>query len=57
MRPPPERNRRCRGVRSGVVIADESAAQRGAHRPGEHRQHDVEVDVERHGAGEGVEVE
>ena len=45
------------GVGGGVVVAGEAAAEGGADGAGQDGQGDVEVDVERDGTGEGVDVE
>jgi hypothetical protein len=45
------------GVGGGSRVAGQAAAQRGAEGVREHAEHDVEVDVERDGAGQSVEAE
>jgi hypothetical protein len=57
MTPPVDRKRRLQGVGGGGGVAGQAATHRGADGVGQRGQHDVEVDVERDGAGEGVEVE
>src|SRR5215468_9756612 len=44
-------------VRGGGGVAGQATTQPGADGAGEDGQHDVEVNVEGHGAGQGVEVE
>jgi hypothetical protein len=57
MVPPVCRKRRCRVSGVALVAGAEPAAQGCADGAGEHGQDDVEVDVERDGTGQGVEVE
>ncbi len=40
-----------------MVVAGQPPTKRGACRPGKDRQHDVQVNIERDGRAEGIEVE
>ena len=54
---PPVLRNRAGGCRGGGVVAGQAAAQRCAGGVGEDAEHDVEVDVERDGAGERVQAD
>jgi hypothetical protein len=57
MVPPVLKNRRWSVSGGGRAVAGQPTAQRGADGVGQDGEHDVEVDVERDGAGEGVQAE